>query len=206
MIRTFLAVELPVPLKEVIAAIQKRMRERLERELPSGSRLQWVKPEAIHLTVKFLGDIPEAQVDELKPAVAAVLAGAPPFSLDLAGCGVFPDPRAPRVLWLGLQDREREAGGRQRLLDLAAAVEAAVERLGHPREGRPFAAHLTVARIKDGHREVGKALARGNLLSASDRYGEVTVSSLALMKSELHPSGAVYSRLWEVPLGASGGE
>lgn len=202
--RCFFAVELPPALQETIAAIQQRMRDRLAQELPGGLRLQWVRPEAIHLTVKFLGDIPEAHVELLKPAVVAALESVSPFVLEVVGSGTFPDARSPRVLWLGLQEKEKTAN--PSLPRLAAAAEAAAETLGHPREGRSFAPHLTLARIKEGSREVGRALARSNLLASAERYGEVTVGHLALMRSDLRPSGAIYTRLWEIPLAPAGGE
>lgn len=202
MIRAFLAAELPAPLKATIAAVQKALQARLVYDLPRGVRLQWVRAESLHLTVKFLGAIPEEDVDRLKPAVASALSGLAPFVLEVVGSGVFPDVRAPRVLWLGLRDRE----GAGRLLQLAAAVEAAVETLGYQRDRRPFAPHLTIARIKEGMKDVGRVLARENLLSPAAPYGQVKVGSLALMQSDLQPQGAVYSRLWEVPLAGAAGE
>lgn len=201
--RCFLAVELPPALKETIAVIQQRMRDRLAQELPGGLRLQWVKPDAIHLTVKFLGDIPEEHVLALKTAATASVGSLASFVLEVVGSGTFPDPRSPRVLWLGLHEKEPADRSLPRL---AAAADTAAEALGYPREGRPFAPHLTLARIKAGNREVGQALARSSLLAPAERFGEVRVGCLALMKSDLRSSGAVYSKLWEIPLAPGGGE
>lgn len=200
MIRTFLAVELPPPLKQALARLQADVRNRISRELSPAMRIQWVRPDAIHLTLKFLGDIPEEQVDVLKSVVGNILGSVTPFSIEVAGLGVFPDLRAPRVLWVGLSGGDGPAG----LSHLATTIELSVAALGYPPESRPFNPHLTLARIKEGSREVGRALARIGLLDGNVQLGRLDVRTVALIQSELRPSGSVYTKLWEVPLGTAG--
>jgi RNA 2',3'-cyclic 3'-phosphodiesterase len=154
--------------------------------------------------VKFLGDIPENHVGDLQSVVGDALRSFAPFSIDVAGLGVFPDLRAPRVLWLGLSSRSSEGRPTTALSHLAATVEHCVEGLGYPPESRPFNPHLTLARIKEGAKEVGRALARIDLLGGDVQLGRLDVRTIALMQSELRPSGSVYTKLWEVPLGIVG--
>ncbi len=204
MIRTFLAVELPASLTQAIAQVQADVRNRISRELSPGMRIQWVRPTAIHLTVKFLGDIPENHVGDLQSVVGEAIRPLVPFTVDVAGLCVFPDLRAPRVLWLGLSSRSSEGRPTTALSHLAATVEHCVEGLGYPPESRPFNPHLTLARIKEGAKEVGRVLARIGLLDGDVQLGQLDVRTVALMQSELRPSGSVYTKLWEVPLGIAG--
>lgn len=196
MIRAFVAIELEEPLREALSELQNQMREGLRRIAPHV-HLQWVRPESIHLTLKFLGNIENGQVEPVSRALTSAVEGQPKFSIELKELGVFPDIRAPRVLWLGFSE-PMEA-----LIRLAGSVEDALTPLGFPPEGKPFRPHLTLARIKDRPREVGKALVGSGLLRRSLRLGMLNVCEVSLMKSELKPSGSVYTRLHHV--GLSGG-
>ena len=159
--------------------------------------LGWVRPEGIHLTLRFLGDIAEERVEALGTMLQDVAAGVTPFALDARGIGAFPDPRAPRVIWLGLQGTPEATAALRRM---QAKIEDGVAGLGFPRESRAFTAHLTLARVRD--RKSGAALAK--VLEANhDRVvGGFTAASVGLIKSELRPTGAVYTTLVEVPFGA----
>ncbi|MDE3018842.1 MAG: RNA 2',3'-cyclic phosphodiesterase [Nitrospirota bacterium] len=203
MIRAFLAVELPVEIRQALALVQTDVKNRISRELSPRMRLQWVRPESVHLTVKFLGDIQETQVHDLQSVVGEALRSVAPFSIEVAGLGVFPDMHAPRVLWVGLVGRAGIGGPPTALLQLVNMVETSVEPLGYPPETRPFNPHLTLARIKEGSKEVGRAIARIGLLEREVPLGQLEVSRVALMRSELKPSGSVYTTLWEIPLGAA---
>jgi 2'-5' RNA ligase len=153
-----------------------------------------VRPASIHLTLKFLGDIAEAQVPAIHRALETAARMEAAFTLTVEGLGVFPDVRAPRVIWVGL------TGEGPRLQALAAGVEATVAPLGFPTEARPFAPHLTLARVKERGRDVGRALAGSRLLEQPHRVGVLPVTAIALMRSELKPSGSVYTELCHVPL------
>ena len=196
MIRAFVAVELTDELRSAIALVQTQVKAELARELrrtAPDARLQWVRPEAIHLTLKFLGDIEDGQVEDIAQALAVAVSPQARFSMEVGGLGVFPDLRAPRVLWIGLS-------GPGPLVSLAQSVDQALAGLDFSLETRPFNPHLTLARIKERGREVGKALAVIGLLAQGSPVGTLPVQTVSLMRSELKPSGAVYSRLREVGL------
>lgn len=201
MIRTFVAVDLDTDLRKTLGWTQVQVKDRIMPEvlrLAPDVRIQWVRPDAVHLTLKFLGDIAEARVEEIHRALSATVLARPRFSVEVKGLGVFPDLRAPRVLWVGLSG---QPGQIDSLVRLAEDVDVALHGLGFPRELKPFSPHLTLARIKERSRDVGKALAGSGLLTQMASLGSCVVHAVALMKSDLTPSGAIYTRLWEVPLG-----
>src|SRR6185295_15589182 len=201
MVRAFIAVELNSAVRTAISNLQAQVKDELNRELRQSVpdiRLQWVKPESIHLTLKFLGDIREEQVDGICSSLTSALATQSGFSLEVGGLGVFPDLRAPRVLWIGLEQAERN--GPSPAVQLAETVERAMTSLDFLPEAKPFTPHLTLARIKERSREVGKALSSLGLLAKGRAMGTLPVNAVSLMRSELQPSGAVYTRLCEIPL------
>ena len=196
-IRTFVAVELQHDLLHAIARRQDQLKEGINAELRkagSEARLQWVRPESIHLTLKFLGDVDERRIDPLCRALTEAVSGLEPFSVQAHGVGVFPDLRMPRVLWVGLSDSDHQSS-RQSLTHLAQEVDRAFHGLGFPSESRPFSPHLTLARIKERPREMGHVLRESGLLLSSAPLGTIDVSAVALMKSVLQPSGALYTAL-----------
>lgn len=194
MIRTFVAIELDTPLRKALAQVQTDLRNRLQKTMGPDVRIQWVKPESVHLTLKFLGDIPEERVPEIVAALVRVTGAYARCTVDVGGVGAFPDARAPRVLWIGL------SGQVDGVTRLAAAVERALVELGFAPEPKPFNPHLTLARIKERSRDIGRALAVDRMLEGVAPIGTVTVNAIVLMKSELKPSGAVYTKLREVSL------
>lgn len=197
MIRTFVAVELDEALRAAIGRAQAALRDKLDRELrraDPGTRIQWVRPESVHVTLKFLGDIEEDRVATVGQALERAVVGVAPFALDVGGLGMFPEAGGPRVLWLGL------SGPVEAMARLASAVDAALQEIGFPPEDRPFTPHLTLARVKERSREVGRAMAACGLPGRETAVGRLEVRALALMKSELRPTGARYTRLQEVRL------
>lgn len=161
------------------------------------SRLQWVCPEGLHLTLKFLGDIQEGQVEEIKEALRPVLDSARVLTVSFTHLGVFPDTRAPRVLWVGC----RATPSVTALVELATAIDQALVPLGFEPERRPFQPHLTMARIKEGARPFGQAVLRSRLLDLNLTPSDCLVGQVYLVQSELRSSGAVYTPLWHLPLG-----
>ena len=180
-IRAFLAIDPPEEILQAIGRIQGRLQMMIHGEL------RWVRPEAIHLTLEFFGDIPESAVADIAAVVEPAAAGAAPFSLAIGGAGVFPDQRRPRVLWLGMN------GDVPRLLLFQQGLEAELGRIGFPAEERPFRPHLTLARIKSARGLTG--LERALEMEEGSTAGEFTASGIGLIRSELTPRGAVYTRL-----------
>jgi 2'-5' RNA ligase len=158
---------------------------------------KWVAPQSIHLTLKFLGDIADSRVQPIGQALERACAGVQPFAISLTDMGCFPNPQRPRVIWVGV------GGELEPLMQLQRAVEAEVNPLGFEPERRGFTPHLTLARIRDRARP-SERLELGQLLSKVkvDTSVTMTVQELSLMRSELRPSGAVYTRLVAAALGA----
>ena len=184
-IRAFIALELPESAREALGGVQKQLS-------PAGGKdVKWVRPEGIHLTLKFLGNIDEAQVEKVAQETAQAAAGCPPLTLKMKGVGAFPGVSRPRVVWVGL------TGDVERLARLAADLEGRLSRLGFAPEGRPFTAHLTLGRVKEFGRARGAKSALGEAivnLSGLD-IEEFQATELILFRSELKPGGAVYTRL-----------
>jgi 2'-5' RNA ligase len=189
--RTFIAVELDDELRDNLGRLQDRLRGQL-----APRSVRWVRPGGIHLTLKFLGDTPIAKLDAIQAAVARAAATVGPFSFTVGGLGCFPNTRRPRVVWVGLQE---PSGTLARLWD---AVEAHVAPLGFPTEKRPFRPHLTLGRVQ---RRASKSEVReiGQVVAASDigTIDQMAVEVLSFIKSDLRPSGAVYTTLLEARLG-----
>lgn len=181
--RLFLAFEIPELLKERLAAEAGRL-ARLHR----GWR--WVDPEALHVTLRFLGEVEPLRLDTHAPAWR--LASAPHAAIDarLAGAGVFPSAGRPRVLFAGLH--EIDGGGR--LPALAADLETAARSLGFEPEDRPFRSHVTLARATRGSRpSIPDPAALGEL-------GTLRFDRVVLFESTLHASGARYRAIGTFPL------
>jgi len=190
MLRAFIAVQLSDELKRQIGSVQ----EELRREL--AGRIGWTNPNSIHLTLKFLGDIRESQIQPLQGVLQRAAAPAQPFSLEARGVGAFPNPRAPRVIWLGLVGGSGEMGALRRL---QAEIENGTAELGFQKEARAFTPHLTLARIRD---RVDQGVLDKILAANQNRaVGRFTAASVSLIRSELRPSGTVYTTLVEVPFG-----
>ena len=187
--RLFVAIDPGSPARDRIESALVELR----REVPD---VRWGRSDAIHLTLKFLGEVAESRRAAIADAVdrAAARAGDP-FAVELKGVGAFGDRRRPRVVWLGLTD---PAG---RLAAAAAAVESVFEEEGFAREKHSFNPHLTLARPKALSKSLPAAVAARSELN----LGSIEVRSVILFQSVLHSSGADYTRLHEAGLG-SGGE
>ena len=167
--------------------------ERIRAEVPDG--IQWASPDGMHLTLKFLGNIPGAGVEPLLKGLEPMGASHRPFALELAGLGMFPNRRAPRVLWAGV------GGDLDALSALQQASEAAINVLGYPPEQRPFRPHITLGRprraLSDADR--GRIGAVVSALAPPSPVGW-QVEAVDVMRSELHPSGARYTVLGSASL------
>jgi 2'-5' RNA ligase len=183
--RMFVAINLPGSTRRAIWDAAAPLRE---KRYP----VRWVDPDAIHLTLKFLGEVADAREDEVRRGLAAAAQGAKAFSLALRGFGAFPTSQRPRVFWVGC-----EAAPPLELLQ--HRLEQEMDRIGFPLEGRPFHPHLTLGRAKrDAHpREFAGIAEQLDTLSFA---ADVTAQSLDLMQSTLAPGGAQYARRHAVEL------
>ncbi|HEV8327521.1 MAG TPA: RNA 2',3'-cyclic phosphodiesterase [Nitrospiraceae bacterium] len=200
MIRAFLAVELSQELQAELATVQQDLKRRIEPEMKRNTRISWAKPASIHLTIKFLGDMDEQVIDPMLVAVEQTIGSQIPVNVPLERLGAFPRPQSPRVLWVGPSENWERGGEATRVAEIHGAIEQACEGLSFLRDTRPFSPHLTLARIKVGERHVGVALAKAGVLDRPISLGSLVVESVVLMKSELKPTGSVYTKLWAVRL------
>jgi 2'-5' RNA ligase len=184
--RTFVALEIPDFVRARAAAIMELLRK-------SSSSIRWVKPENLHLTVKFLGDIDEADLYEVCRAVQVATGSFDSFTLECAGVGAFPSADRPRTIWLRIEDPEGQ------LESLVGSVESQLKRLGFPREARRFVPHITMGRIQHGRRNLGD-LTTELAKHAEARLGDVVVDELVVFSSELTPGGSIYTALGRAEL------
>lgn len=190
-VRTFIAIEIPPVAQTILSAAQEALRT------VRGARdsVKWVRPEIIHVTLKFLGNVPVSRIEAVGDAVARACAGMPAFTLYLSGVGAYPNTRRPRVVWVGLKGK----------LDMLAHLQHMVEReladVGFPPEERKFSAHLTLGRVRrnadrEAVRALGEAVA-GLRIEGSEPF---LVEAVQVMRSDLRPSGPIYTLLRTVPL------
>ena len=184
MIRAFLAIDLEEPAREAAAQVLAAL-----RASEGGAGVRWVRREALHVTLRFLGNIAPERVEPLVQAVATEVAEQEPFALTLGEARAFPSPRRPRVVVL-------EVGPEAELLALAAAVERGTRACGFEPEERPFRAHLTLGRIKQGRGPASRGLGVAAGVTSA-------VDEVVLFRSELARSGAKYTPLERIGLGGS---
>ena len=187
MIRSFIAVDLPEETRKLLEDIQRELKQ-------CGAAVRWVKPRSIHLTLKFLGNIQPAQVEDIALAVAQEIRDQPPITLRPAGLGAFPNLRKPRVIWIGME------GEVQRLNGIQARVENSLEPLGFAREKRGFRPHLTIGRVKDRRRLQPLIDAMATL--DIPPFNSFDADEIILYKSDLRPTGAIYTKIHRMPLAA----
>ena len=184
--RLFIAIEIPEEIKAGLTEAQRGLKS-------SGIvDASWTRPEGIHLTLKFLGEVLESKVPDLTNGLRRAAEGIGPFRLEVGGIGTFPGPKNARVVWVGL------SGDTERLSRLQAAVEETISGIGFERDERAFTPHLTLGRIK-------YIRSRDRWLKALEEVKDISlagfdVTAVSLMKSELKPSGAVYTEMGRVEL------
>lgn len=200
MIRAFLAVELSDKLRAELATLQQEVKRKIEPEMKQGMRISWAQPGSIHLTIKFLGDMDEQGIDPLLVVVEQAIGSQTAVNVPLERLGAFPHPHSPRVLWVGSSENWERGAEARRMAEIHGAIEQACEGVGFLRETKPFSPHLTLARIRVGERHVGVALAKAGVLDRPILLGSLAVDSVVLTKSELKPTGSVYTKLWDVQL------
>ena len=181
--RTFIAVELDVPTKEAVS--------RLVRQLAATiTGVRWVKPENIHITIRFLGETPPDTCAKVERILQDVARETAPFSVTLSGLGAFPGFRRPRVLWIGVEN------GREELKRLYSGIEKKLKGIGIPTGGRSYTPHITIGRLR--HPKGSEKLA--GLARKSRLDSNFAVDKIVFIESKLGPGGAVHKALYEAPL------
>lgn len=189
-LRLFIAIELPAEVRDALTALQKRFQTGDE-----DSVVRWTALDSIHLTLKFIGETPAENRAPIESALQDAVANHAPFNLTLQGAGCFPDLQRPRIVWAGV------SGDIEHLHAVRNAIERTVAPLGYPTEDREFSPHLTIGRTRqDASRMALTAL--GNQVRQVERSALVTwrVDGISLMRSQLKPSGPIYTQLFHAPL------
>ena len=190
--RVFIAVHLPEPQRATLELAIADLRKH------GLSKVRWVRPEGIHLTLKFLGNISEPQVEAVTWAMTATAKESSPFRLELGQLGVFPNARRARVLWCGVE------GDMSVLTELQQRTETALESLGHSRENRLFSPHLTLGRVREDGRAPEQALLEQALDACAPRWRESwLVDEVCLMQTTSMPGGSRYDAVAKAKLGGS---
>jgi RNA 2',3'-cyclic 3'-phosphodiesterase len=179
--RAFVAIDLPESLHAALAEAQRSFRS-------CCPDARWTRPEGIHLTLKFLGQISDAQVKQAAEALARI-GPFEPFSIEVKGFGFFPKATRPRVFWAGV-------AAPASLAELAERVEDHLARLGFAREDRPFSPHLTLARFPTPRPQTSLEAAAAR---APTSLGRFEASEFYLFESKLSPLGAQYRKVWHFP-------
>ena len=192
MVRTFMAVELAPEIRSALAALQARLAHG-----PGGAAGRWIKPEGIHLTLKFLGDVDTRRLPDLYGATDRACASQAPFEVQVAGLGCFPNVRRPRVVWVGIVDQSGLLAALQRDIERACAA------LGYAPEERAFTPHLTLARVRQ-EATLGDVQALGGMVETAQvgALGVQRVECAHIFKSELRPEGAMLHRATHQPPGS----
>jgi RNA 2',3'-cyclic 3'-phosphodiesterase len=185
--RLFVALQLSTNVRETFAALLDKLRR-------ADPKPRWVHPENLHITLKFIGHVADEKLPLIGESLAAV-AIPPPMTIEFLGLGFFPNARRPTVVWAGMPPLPELAA-------LASRIDNALAVCGVPPETRPFASHLTLARLKDTR--LSDAL-RAQIESAQDRsFGKQTVREFRLIESKLKSNGAEYTTLRSFPFAAEG--
>ncbi len=186
-IRTFIAIE-------TNDAVRQRAAELIGILAATGAKVSWTKPHNLHLTLKFLDEVPRSSIPKVNAAVQKAAATLEPFELEIGTAGAFPNSGRPRTLWLGAGQ------GSEALGKLHAALESELKAIGFPKEHRRFAGHLTIGRVRDPSPELSEL---GALLKQHAAFvaGRISVAELVVFSSQLAPQGAIHEALSRAALG-----
>lgn len=188
-LRTFIAADFP---QEILKKIGKITAYFKTQSPPKA--IKWVDTDHLHLTIKFIGDLPEENLPSAEALLRETLKAYAPFSVSVGGLGVFPSPKRPRVIWLGVQ-------GPAQLMDIHYSLNRACTEVGVKPEKRAFHPHLTLGRVR---RHVGQDLVHeiGETFSQFkvDTLGSAPIEEIILYESKLTPQGPIYTPLFVVPL------
>ena len=188
LLRAFIAVEIPLEIRQAVCNATSNLRK------GSGALVRWVPTENMHLTLKFLGDISPSSVEMLTQMIRAEADLFDCFQIHLNGLASFPNLKRPRLIYIGIQAPAA-------LETLHRGIESASRRLGYESEERGFSPHLTIGRVKQNVTGTEQQTIRRALEDTKiDSLGTARVDSLYLYKSDLKPTGSIYTRLFSAPL------
>jgi len=186
-IRTFIAINMTNEIKESLNKIQTQLKK-------ANADVKWVSSDGMHITLKFLGNVVIGQLEGVYQMVLEATAELNPFLLSLASLGAFPNLLSPKVVWVGVNK------GKEECVNLAKRIDGNLHRLGFPVEQRDFVPHLTLGRVKSPYRRNELSKLISNLTMQS--FGQMEVSKIGIMGSQLTPKGAIYTTLREFPIEA----
>jgi 2'-5' RNA ligase len=182
--RIFIAIDFSEEIKESLAQAEAHLKY-------SGADVKWVEKDNIHLTLKFLGEVDEKKVEEIKAILDNIASGTRPFETTIKDLGAFPKIEYPRVVWGGI---DKGAG---ELKIIAEKVDEALSKLGFEKETRSFAAHLTIGRVRSPK---NKEKLKEKMLSYKLSAVSCKINEIVLFKSTLTPKGSIYTKLHEAKL------
>ena len=192
-VRAFIAIDLGVELRSLLAQVGQE----IGRRVPAGA-VRWVRPEAMHLTLVFLGDTPQEKLNAVQAAMQAAAAHCAPLTFTAEGIGCFPNARRPRVIWVGV----KEPAGQ--LAPLKRALDRELEPLGFKPEHRAFSPHLTLGRLNKRASSADIQAVGAVIESATLKdLATVTAADIHLIRSQLRPQGPLYTILASAPLNAN---
>jgi len=169
---------------ELSAEVKRQLREFENQITLDGAKLRWLKEEQLHVTIKFLGEVGDEQLSDVKNVLQPLAREASPFSVTVLGSGVFPARGPVRIIWAGVDDAE------ERILPLQQIVERECEKTGFKREERPFRPHITLARVKDDRT---RGALRKRVEAAPIEAREQLIDAVTLFQSKLSANGSEYS-------------
>lgn len=185
-VRSFIAIELSPAVRAALAGLVTRLAQ-------TEADVKWVESVNLHLTLKFLGDVTPDHLTRLTQSLEDLAGERASFALSVGGVGCFPSPAEPHVIWAGL------TAGQSDVAALFRAVEGTCAKLGFARERKPFSAHITLGRQRSSHRAA--ALAEALAGAVDSEGGGFTVSGFTLFRSDLRPTGPVYTAAGTFPFG-----
>jgi len=183
-VRVFIAVDTPSDIKAQIVQVQQKLKE-------CGADVRWEPPEKLHATIKFLGDTADEKSQPIAVELEKIAARYSQFAITYAHLGCFPNLHSPRVVWIGIDEATGVMG------NLFSEIDRAMEQFGYERESRAFHPHLTLGRVR-GPRNIRRLLA--TVKTVTFQSEQVLVSEIMLVRSDLKPTGSVYTPLKKIPL------
>jgi 2'-5' RNA ligase len=186
--RAFIAIELPQEIKDYLAKVQAKLKT-------ANADVKWVNPQNIHLTLKFLGEIDEKQLNQISQILDDVAGNKAQFYIHLASFGAFPSIKSARVIWAGIDKGDPESK------EIAGELEEKIEKIGIPKEERAFSSHITIGRTRSSKNRQQLSQELENLTDESGKLpAEFKTERITLFKSTLTPKGPIYEILKEAHL------